>query len=118
MIENLRKYTVLIIVLFVLVIIGFIMMDANTMQKSQGGVAYLKIADRTYTDRDIMKYGSSAYQVAESLVEYGFSRRPRVRAPEHDRERRLIRKVLSAVTQESVHAAEVLRVANVSFLET
>lgn len=68
MIENLRKYTVLIIVLFVLVIIGFIMMDASNMQKSQGGVAYLKIADRTYTDRDVVKYGSHGFQVSKSLM--------------------------------------------------
>ncbi len=68
MIENLRKYTVLIIVLFVLVIIGFIMMDANTMQKSQGGTPYLKIADRTYSDRDVMKHGAYGFQVSKSLM--------------------------------------------------
>lgn len=73
MIENLRKYTVLIVVLFVLVIIGFIMMDANNMQKSQGGVPYLKIADRTYTDRDVMKHGDSAYQVTGFLSQPGFT---------------------------------------------
>jgi hypothetical protein len=71
MIENLRKYTVLIIVLFVLVIISFILMDTNTMQKSRGGVPILKIAERTYTDGDVMKLGSSGYELTQSLYYAG-----------------------------------------------
>lgn len=72
MIENLRKYTVLIIVLFVLVIIGFIMMDANTMQKSRGGIPVLKIANRTYTDGDMLKLGSSGYELSMALFQAGY----------------------------------------------
>lgn len=68
MIENLRKYTVLIVVLFVLVIIGFVLMDTNTMQKSQGGTPYLKIADRTYSDGDVVKHGAYGFQVSKSLM--------------------------------------------------
>jgi predicted DNA-binding protein (UPF0251 family) len=68
MIENLRKYTVLIVILFVLVIIGFFLMDANTMQKSQGGMPILKIANRTYTDSDVRKVGASGFELAQSLA--------------------------------------------------
>jgi predicted DNA-binding protein (UPF0251 family) len=71
MIENLRKYTVLIVVLFVLVIIGFVLMDTNNMQKSRGGIPFLKIADRTYTDGDLLKHGSSGYELTMALVQSG-----------------------------------------------
>lgn len=71
MIENLRKYTVLIIVLFVLVIVGFILMDTNNMQKSRGGIPVLKIAGRTYTDGDLLKLGSSGYELSMALFQAG-----------------------------------------------
>lgn len=73
MIENLRKYTVLIVVLFVLVIIGFVMMDANTMQKSQGGTPVLKIAGRTYSDGDVIKHGDSGFKATQFLSQPGFT---------------------------------------------
>lgn len=72
MIENLRKYTGLIIVLFVLVLIGFLFMDTSTMRTSQGGGApYIKIAGRTYTDKEYTHLGESAYQLTQSLAQGG-----------------------------------------------
>lgn len=71
MIENLRKYTVLIIVLFVLVIVGFILMDTNNMQKSRGGIPVLKIATRTYTDGDLLKLGSAGHELSMALFQAG-----------------------------------------------
>ena len=71
MIENLRKYTVLIIILFVLVIIGFVLMDTNKMSKSSGGIPVLKIAGSTYTDGDLLKNGSSAYELTVALFQAG-----------------------------------------------
>jgi len=71
MIENLRKYTGLIIVLFVLVLIGFLFMDTSTMRASQGGAPYVKVAGRTYTDKDFTHLGSSAYQLTQSLAQGG-----------------------------------------------
>lgn len=71
MIENLRKYTVLIIILFVLVIIGFVLMDTNKMSKSRGGIPVLKIAGSTYTDGDLLKNGSSAYELTVALFQAG-----------------------------------------------
>lgn len=72
MIENLRKYTGLIIVLFVLVLIGFLFMDASTMRSGGGGGApYMKVAGRTYTDKEFNQLGASAYQVTQSLAQSG-----------------------------------------------
>ncbi len=71
MIENLRKYTVVIIILFVLVIIGFVLMDTSRMNKSQGGIPVLKIAGRSYTDGDLNKYGANGYQLTMAIVQSG-----------------------------------------------
>lgn len=70
MIENLRKYTGLIIVLFVLVLIGFVFMDASTMRATRGGGSpYIKIAGRTYTDKEFAHLGVSSYQLTQSLAQ-------------------------------------------------
>ncbi len=72
MIENLRKYTGLIVVLFVLVIIGFFMMDYGNMNRgASGGVPYIKIAGRTYNDKEFNQLGRSPYQVTLSLMQPG-----------------------------------------------
>jgi hypothetical protein len=71
MIESLRKYTGLIIVLFVLVIIGFIFMDTSTMRSGGGGTPYLKVADRNYTNKDYRKLGSAAYELTQTLMQSG-----------------------------------------------
>ena len=73
MIENIRKYTGLIIVLFVLVIVGFLLMDYGNMNRGAGagGNPYIKVAGRTYTDKEFTKLGSSAYQVTQSLAQSG-----------------------------------------------
>ncbi|MEY3394986.1 MAG: hypothetical protein RL346_1222 [Verrucomicrobiota bacterium] len=71
MIENLSKYKAVITLLIVLVIISFIMMDANNMQKSQGGIDILKIGDRNYTDGDVKKLGEGGYQIAQAFAQSG-----------------------------------------------
>ena len=71
MIENLRKYTGLIIVLFVLVIIGFIFMDTSTMRASGGGQPYIKVAGRNYTDKEFRTLGTSSVELTQSLMQYG-----------------------------------------------
>lgn len=71
MIENLRKYTGLIIVLFVLVLIGFLFMDTSTMRTSQGGAPYIKVAGRTYTDKEFNHLGASGYNLTQSLMQAG-----------------------------------------------
>ncbi|MGJ8644691.1 MAG: SurA N-terminal domain-containing protein [Luteolibacter sp.] len=70
MIENLRKYTGLIIVLFVLVIIGFIFMDTSSMRASSGnGQPYIKVAGRTYTDKEFRTLGDSSFELTQSLMQ-------------------------------------------------
>jgi peptidyl-prolyl cis-trans isomerase D len=71
MIENLRKYTGLIIVLFVLVLIGFLFMDTSTMRSGGGGRPYIKVEGRTYTDKEFSNLGTSAYQLTQSLAQSG-----------------------------------------------
>jgi hypothetical protein len=71
MIENLRKYTGLIIVLFVLVLIGFLFMDTSSMRSSGGGAPYIKVDGRTYTDKEFDNLGASAYQLTQSLGQSG-----------------------------------------------
>ncbi len=71
MIENLRKYTGLIIVLFVLVIIGFIFMDTSTMRASQGGSPYLKVGGRTYDSAEFQKTGKAGFELTQSLMQSG-----------------------------------------------
>jgi hypothetical protein len=72
MIENLRKYTVLIIVLFVLVLIGFLFMDTSAMRNGGGGGApYIKVAGRSYSDKEFNRLGASSYQITQSLAQSG-----------------------------------------------
>ena len=72
MIENLRKYTGLIIVLFVLVIIGFFFMDTSTMRNTSGnGQPYIKVAGRTYTDKEFRTLGDSSFELTQSLMQSG-----------------------------------------------
>jgi len=72
MIENLRKYTGLIIVLFVLLIISFFLMDYRKMNRgANNGMPYIKVAGRTYNDKEFKNLGSSAYQLTQSLAQSG-----------------------------------------------
>ena len=71
MIEHLRKYTGLIIVLFVLVIIGFVFLDTSTMRSSRSGAPYLKVAGRNYTDQEYRKLGAASYDLTQSLMQSG-----------------------------------------------
>ncbi|MGJ8634435.1 MAG: hypothetical protein ACSHX7_11005 [Luteolibacter sp.] len=70
MIEHLRKYTGLIIVLFVLVIIGFVFLDTSTIRASRGGATIMKIDGRSYTDKDFQNLGSGGFELASGLGGY------------------------------------------------
>jgi predicted DNA-binding protein (UPF0251 family) len=71
MIENIRKYTGLIIVLFVLVIIGFFFMDTSSIRASQGGASVLKIEGREYSDKEYRNLGISGYELTQGLAQAG-----------------------------------------------
>ena len=71
MIESLRKYTGLIIVLFVLVLIGFVFTDTRHMHTAGGGTPYLKISGRNYTDQEYRKLGTASNELAKALMQSG-----------------------------------------------
>ncbi len=70
MIENLRKYTGLIIVLFVLVIVGFVLMDTNNMRASGGGVPVIKVDGKSYSDKEFRKLGPASFELTQGLADF------------------------------------------------
>ncbi len=71
MIENLRKYTGLIIVIFVILFISFFFMDTSSVRNMNSGQAMLKIAGRTYSDKEFNKLGTSSLELTSSLARSG-----------------------------------------------
>lgn len=72
MIENIRKYTVLIIFFLVLVVIALVIGIKDDMFRSgAGGQSVLKIAGRTYSDKEFNLLGSGAFELASSLARTG-----------------------------------------------
>jgi hypothetical protein len=71
MIENLRKYTGLIIVFFVLVLIGFLFTDYGRMQDAGTGAPYIKVAGRNYTDAEYNRFGQAGQQLTQGLMRSG-----------------------------------------------
>ena len=71
MIENIRKYTGLMIVVFVILFISFFFMDSQSMQNMAGGQPILKIAGRTYNDKEFRKLGSASFDLTSSLARSG-----------------------------------------------
>jgi hypothetical protein len=72
MIENIRKYTVLIIFFLALVIVALVIGIKDDMFRSgAGGQSVLKIAGRTYSDKEFNHLGSGAFELASSLARTG-----------------------------------------------
>ena len=71
MIENLRKYTGLIIVIFVILFISFFFLDSRSVRNMSSGRAMLKIAGRTYDDKDYTNLGKSSLELAYGLAGSG-----------------------------------------------
>ncbi|MGL5017308.1 MAG: SurA N-terminal domain-containing protein [Luteolibacter sp.] len=71
MIENLRKYTGLIIVIFVILFISFFFMDTSSVRNLDSGQAMLKIAGRTYSDKEFNRLGTSSLELTSSLARSG-----------------------------------------------
>lgn len=72
MIENIRKYTGLLIVFFALVVVALVVgIKDDIFRGGSGGQAILKIAGRTYTDRDFQRMGSGSLELAQSLARSG-----------------------------------------------
>ncbi len=71
MIENLRKYTGLMIVVFVILFISFFFLDSRSVRNMNSGRAMLKIAGRTYDDKEYNNLGTSSMQLAYGLAGRG-----------------------------------------------
>ncbi len=71
MIENLRKYTGLIIVIFVILFISFFFLDSASVRNMSSGRPMLKIAGRTYDDKAYNNLGKSSLELAYGLAGSG-----------------------------------------------
>lgn len=72
MIENIRKYTGLIIFFLALVILSLVIgIKDDLFRGGAGGRAILKIAGRTYSDKEFQHLGSGAFELVSSLARSG-----------------------------------------------
>ena len=72
MIENIRKYTGLIIFFLALVILSLVIgIKDDLFRGGAGGRAILKIAGRTYSDKEYQHLGSGAFELVSSLARSG-----------------------------------------------
>ena len=71
MIENLRKYTGLTIVIFVILFISFFFLDSSSVRNMNSGRPMLKIAGRVYDDKEYTNLGTSSLELTSSLARSG-----------------------------------------------
>ena len=71
MIENLRKYSGLMIVIFVILFISFFFLDSRSVRNLGSGHPMMKIAGRTYNDKEYNNLGASPLQLAYGLAGRG-----------------------------------------------
>lgn len=72
MIENIRKYTGLIIFFMALVILSLVIgIKDDLFRSGGGGRGILKIAGRVYDDKEFQHLGSGAFELASSLARSG-----------------------------------------------
>jgi hypothetical protein len=71
MIENIRKYTGLMIVIFVVLIISFIFMDTSALQRVGGGGEVVTVEGRSYNERDFRRLGGGAFELTSGLAQSG-----------------------------------------------
>lgn len=69
MIENIRKYTGLMIVIFVILFISFFFMDSSAMRSMGSGQAVIKVDGRTYDETEFRALGSSGLKLASGLAQ-------------------------------------------------
>lgn len=71
MIENLRKYTGVMIATFVILFISFFFMDTSSVRNMSSGQSMFKIGGRTYSDKEYNTLGSASYELASMLAQSG-----------------------------------------------
>ena len=71
MIENIRKYTGLMIVVFVLLFVSFLLLDTSSVQNIGGGGSTLRIDGRTYSDKEFRRIGQNGFELTQELMQAG-----------------------------------------------
>ena len=72
MIENIRKYTGLIIFFMALVVVALVVgIKDDLFRGGGGGMPVLKIDGRTYSEKEFRRLGSGAFDLASSLAQAG-----------------------------------------------
>lgn len=72
MIENIRKYTGLLIVFFALVVVALVVgIKDDIFRGGSSGQPVLKIAGRTYNDKEFQQYGNGSLELAQFLARSG-----------------------------------------------
>ncbi len=72
MIENIRKYTGLMMVVLVILFFSFLFLDSRSVRNGMaGGHDVIKIADRTYSDKEFKTLGSGAFELTSGLAQAG-----------------------------------------------
>jgi hypothetical protein len=71
MIENIRKYTGLIIFFMALVVFALVIGIKDDLFRGGVAAAVLKIDGRTYSDKEFQQLGSGAFELASSLARSG-----------------------------------------------
>jgi len=71
MIENIRKYSGLMIVIFVILFISFFFMDTGSRPALGGGGTALRIDGRSYSYQEVERLGANAYRLTGSLAQVG-----------------------------------------------
>lgn len=71
MIENIRKYTGLMIVVFVLLFVSFLLLDTSSVQSIGGGGTVIRIDGRSYTEKEFRRTGSNGIDLAQQLLRGG-----------------------------------------------
>ncbi len=71
MIENLRKYTALMITVFVILFISFLFLDTSSVKNLGSSKAVMKIAGRSYNEKEFQSLGPNSMKLVQMLAGSG-----------------------------------------------
>ena len=71
MIENIRKYTGLMIVVFVVLFVSFLLLDTSSVQNIGGGGSVLRVDGRTFSDKEYRRIGHNGFELTQELMRAG-----------------------------------------------
>jgi len=71
MIENIRKYTGLMIVVFVVLFVSFLLLDTSSVQSIGGGGSVIRIDGKTYNEKEFRRIGHNGFELSQELIRSG-----------------------------------------------